>query len=100
MVTGSSFRWRSQLVTTGRYATLRSGFGGRCTTPAYEDVSPRAEWVWYVVAAVSYIAAGSTHKALLTWLIGPAWVVITLWFGPIAVDAVAATLGVRYRRPR
>jgi hypothetical protein len=65
-----------------------------------EDVSPRAEWVWYVVAAVSYIAAGSTHKALLTWLIGPAWVVITLWFGPIAVDAVAATLGVRYRRPR
>ena len=65
-----------------------------------EDLSPHAEWAWYVVAAITYIAAGSTHKALLTWLVGPAWVVGTLWFGPVLVDAVAATLGVRYRRPR
>jgi hypothetical protein len=54
---------------------------------------------WYVVAGVTYIVAGSTHKALLTWLVGPAWVVVTLWFGPVLVDAIAGTLGIRYRRP-
>jgi hypothetical protein len=64
-----------------------------------QDLSPRGEWVWYVVAALTYIAAGSTHKALLTWLVGPAWVVGTLWFGPLLVDAIAGTLGVRSRRP-
>jgi hypothetical protein len=64
-----------------------------------EDVSPAAELTWYVVAGVTYVVAASMHKALLTWLVGPAWVVATLWFGPVLVDAVAGVLGVRYRRP-
>ena len=52
-----------------------------------------------MVAGVTYVVAASMHKALLTWLVGPAWVVATLWFGPVLVDAVAGVLGVRYRRP-
>jgi hypothetical protein len=49
-------------------------------------LSLRAEVAWYVVAGITYIAAGSVHKVLLTWLVGPAWVVLTLWFGPIVFD--------------
>lgn len=65
-----------------------------------DDLSAGAELAWYVLAGVTYIAAGSTHKVLLTWLVGPAWVVATLWFGPPLVDAVLGTVrGVRRRRP-
>jgi hypothetical protein len=60
-------------------------------------LSPGVELGWYVVAAVTYIAAGSVHKALLTWLVGPAWVVATLWFGPVVLDAALGALGVRRR---
>ena len=65
-----------------------------------DDLSAGAELAWYVLAGVTYIAAGSTHKVLLTWLVGPAWVVAMLWFGPPLADAVLGTIrGVRRRRP-
>ena len=42
------------------------------TTAALDTVDGRltgaAEWLWYVVAAVSYILAGIWHKWLLNWL--------------------------------
>ena len=57
-----------------------------------DELSPVAEMAWYVVAGVSYIAAGSTHKVLLTWLVGPVWVVATLWLGPPLADAVLGTV--------
>lgn len=65
-------------------------------------LSPGAEWAWYVVAGVTYIAAGSAHKALLTWLVGPAWVVATLWFGPVVFDVAAGAIerAVHRGRPR
>jgi hypothetical protein len=58
----------------------------------HRSLSPVPELAWYVVAGVTYIAAGSAHKVLLTWLVGPAWVVATLWFGPIVFDTVVGTL--------
>ncbi len=33
------------------------------------------------------MAAAVNEKALLTWLVGPAWVVAVLWFGPALVDS-------------
>jgi hypothetical protein len=64
-----------------------------------DDLSAAAELAWYVLAGVTYITAGSTHKVLLTWLVGPAWVVATLWFGPPLVHAfLGAIPGVRRRR--
>ena len=38
--------------------------------------------VWYAVAAVTYIGFATWEKVLLTWFIGPAWLVATLTFGP------------------
>ena len=65
-----------------------------------DDLSAAAELAWYALAGVTYIAAGSTHKVLLTWLVGPAWVVAMLWFGPPLADAVLGTIrAVRRRRP-
>lgn len=46
------------------------------------------EWVWYVVAAVSYIVAGIWQKGLLNWFVGPAWVVAVITLGPVLVDRV------------
>lgn len=42
--------------------------------------------LWYLVAGITYIAAAVNEKALLTWLVGPAWVVAVLWFGPALLD--------------
>jgi hypothetical protein len=66
--------------------------------PRQRSLSPVTELAWYVVAGVTYIAAGSAHKALLTWLVGPAWVVATLWFGPIVFDAAGGALDRAVRR--
>jgi len=47
----------------------------------------RAETVaWYGVAAVTYVGAAVFEKGLLNWLIGPAWLVAVVTFGPPAVD--------------
>ena len=49
-------------------------------------LSGRESAVWYTVAAVSYIAIGTWQKVLLTWFIGPMWLVATLTFGPRIYD--------------
>ncbi len=41
---------------------------------------------WYGVAAVTYVGAAVFEKGLLNWLIGPAWLVGVVTFGPAAVD--------------
>jgi hypothetical protein len=49
-------------------------------------LSPKESAIWYTVAAVTYIAIGTWQKVLLTWFIGPMWVVATLTFGPRSYD--------------
>lgn len=44
--------------------------------------------MWYLVAAVSYVAASVLEKGLLNWLIGPAWLVAVVTFGPLAGDRI------------
>lgn len=51
-------------------------------------LSARESAVWYAVAALTYIAAGTWEKTLLTWFIGPMWLVVTLTFGPRLYDRV------------
>ncbi len=55
------------------------------------QLSGREEAVWYGVAAVTYIAASIVEKGLLNWLIGPAWLVAVVTFGPVVAHP---------RRPR
>ncbi|NND73914.1 MAG: hypothetical protein HKN44_02805 [Ilumatobacter sp.] len=55
------------------------------------------EWVWYLVAAVTYIVAGIWHKWLLNWIIGPVWLVVMICVGPPLVDRVRAALRGRRR---
>ena len=57
-------------------------------------LSARESFVWYAFASVSYIAAATAEKVLLTWFIGPAWLVCTLTFGPRLWDRL------RGRSPR
>lgn len=45
-------------------------------------LSARESFVWYAIAAVTYIGFATWEKVLLTWFIGPAWLVATLTFGP------------------
>ena len=45
-------------------------------------LSARESVVWYAVAAVTYIGFATWEKVLLTWFIGPAWLVATLTVGP------------------
>jgi len=42
--------------------------------------------VWYGVAAVTYVGAAIFEKGLLNWLIGPAWLVAVVTFGPAGID--------------
>ena len=51
-------------------------------------LSARAAWVWYLVAAVTYVAAGIWQKGLLNWFVGPAWLVSVVVFGPAAWDRI------------
>lgn len=51
-------------------------------------LSLRETWVWYLVAFVSYVLVGMEEKWLLTWFLGPLWLITTVWFGPIVWDAV------------
>jgi hypothetical protein len=48
----------------------------------------RETWVWYGLAFVTYVLAGMWQKWLLTWFLGPMWLVAIVWFGPIVWDAV------------
>ncbi len=49
-------------------------------------LSARESFVWYAIAAVTYIGFGTWEKVLLTWFIGPMWLVATLTFGPRLYD--------------
>ena len=51
-------------------------------------LSGREEVVWYLVAAVTYVAASLVEKSLLNWLIGPLWLVVVVTLGPVATDRV------------
>lgn len=51
-------------------------------------LSARETVFWYTFAAVSYIVIGMYHKWLLTWFLGPAWLVVTVVAGPALVDMV------------
>lgn len=43
---------------------------------------------WYALAALTYVGAAILEKGLLNWLIGPAWLVAVITFGPAAIDRV------------
>jgi energy-converting hydrogenase Eha subunit G len=57
------------------------------------------EWIWYLVAAVSYIVLGIWHKWLLNWFVGPAWLVTIVVAGPWLTDRLGVT-GRRLRSRR
>jgi len=56
------------------------------------------EWIWYVVAAVTYIGAGVVQKGLLNWIVGPIWLVTVVVGGPWLFDRVRQALGRREGR--
>jgi hypothetical protein len=62
-------------------------------------LSGKESAVWYAVAAVTYIGIGTWQKVLLTWFIGPMWVVATLTFGPRLYDRIRGRLGVAKANP-
>ena len=51
----------------------------------------REEWVWYLLAAISYIVLGIWHKWLLNWIMGPVWLVTIVVIGPWLTDRVGLT---------
>ena len=51
-------------------------------------LSGKESAVWYSVAAVTYVGIGTWQKVLLTWFVGPMWVVATLTFGPRLYDRI------------
>lgn len=44
--------------------------------------SRRALALWYLIAFVTYVAAATLEKGLLNWIVGPAWLVAVITFGP------------------
>ena len=55
------------------------------------------EWIWYLIAGVTYIVLGIWHKWLLNWFVGPAWLVAFIVVGPWLTDRLTDRLGVRRR---
>ena len=49
------------------------------------------EWIWYLIAGVSYIVLGIWHKWLLNWFVGPAWLVAFIVIGPWLTDRLGLT---------
>lgn len=49
------------------------------------------EWVWYLVAGISYIVLGIWHKWLLNWFVGPVWLVAIIVVGPWLTDRLRLT---------
>ena len=56
------------------------------------------EWIWYVVAALTYIGAGILQKGLLNWIVGPVWLVTVVVAGPWLFDRVRDAVRVRTGR--
>jgi hypothetical protein len=50
--------------------------------------SKRVELVLYVLAALSYCGFAIFHKFLLTWIIGPLWLVAWIVLVPAAIERV------------
>lgn len=66
--------------------------GATPTNPAPRAPGRFGEWylsheiiALTVFAAVTYTIAGMLWKVLLNWIVGPAWPVVFVWFGPILV---------------
>jgi len=53
-------------------------------------------WIWYWLAAISYIVLGIWHKWMLNWFVGPVWLVAVVVLGPWIAERVSDRLG---RRP-
>lgn len=49
------------------------------------------EWLWYLIAAVTYIVLGIWHKWLLNWFVGPLWLVAVVVAGPWITDRLGLT---------
>jgi hypothetical protein len=49
------------------------------------------EWIWYLVAGISYITLGIWHKWLLNWFIGPVWLIAIVVIGPWLTDRLHLT---------
>ena len=43
-------------------------------------------WFWYLFAGISYILVSLRYKYLLNWLVGPLWLVVVIWVGPLVSD--------------
>jgi hypothetical protein len=48
----------------------------------------REEFIWYVIAAVTYTCLAVYHKWLLNWIMGPGWLVATVTIGPAVIDRI------------
>jgi hypothetical protein len=44
------------------------------------------QWIWYVVAGISYVGFAVWHKWVLNWFVGPAWLVGVVAGGPWLFD--------------
>jgi hypothetical protein len=51
-------------------------------------LSGRETALWYGVAGLSYVGVSIFHKFLLNWFVGPLWLVVVVWLGPLLVDRV------------
>ena len=49
------------------------------------------EWIWYLLAGVSYITLGIWHKWLLNWFMGPLWLIAIIVIGPWLTDRLRIT---------
>lgn len=52
-------------------------------TRAATGPSRRETGAWYAIAFVTYVGAALSQKALLNWVLGPAWVVAVVTGGPV-----------------
>jgi hypothetical protein len=60
-------------------------------------LGPLEQWIWYVVAGVSYVGLSIFHKWLLNWIVGPLWLVTVVVVGPWLTDQIRAFFGRRSR---
>ena len=49
-------------------------------------LSTRETAFWYSFAFVSYVACAIYEKGLLTWIVGPLWLVAVVVYGPVLAD--------------
>jgi hypothetical protein len=52
------------------------------------QLTARETTFWYGIAFFSYVGASVVEKGLLTWLIGPLWLVAVVVWGPMLADRV------------